>query len=199
MTPSSDVYLAIEGIDGTGKTYVARHIAEKFDFSMIQEPSSGLIGSLIISNNWDPVTDFFLFMADRATMLREADIRGKYVSDRSLYSSFAYQGYYLKNSFEDFDGYFDFFMRAARLLPRLPTHVFLLYSDIEVALSRVSKRGEKSRFEREDYLRGVQELYFNLKGHIENLFFIDSNVDLDSLYAEVDRKVTELLQPVHPL
>ncbi len=193
MTRSSNIYLAIEGIDGTGKTFVAKHVAETFSFATVQEPSSGNIGSLINGNDWDPVTDFFLFMADRAAVLKEGRNRGNVVSDRSLYSSYAYQGYYLSKMFKDVDQYFDFFMKTARLLPVLPTHVFILYCDVDVALGRVTKRGAVSRFEKREYLEGVQNLYYGLKGKLENLTYIDSNGNLDQLYAEVDEQVTKLL------
>ncbi len=193
MTRSSNIYLAIEGIDGTGKTFVAKHVAETFGFATVQEPSSGNIGSLINGNDWDPVTDFFLFMADRAAVLKEGNNRGNVVSDRSLYSSYAYQGYYLSKMFKDVDQYFDFFMKTARLLPVLPTHVFILYCDVDVALGRVTKRGAVSRFEKREYLEGVQNLYYGLKGKLENLTYIDSNGNLDQLYAEVDEQVTKLL------
>jgi dTMP kinase len=198
LTHSSSIYLAIEGIDGTGKTYVAKHIAEKFNFSIIREPSSGVIGNLIKENSWNPATDFFLFMADRASMLKEADVGGNIVSDRSLYSSFAYQGYYLKNSFRDMNEYYDFFMGTAKLLPLLPTHLFVLFCEVDVALERVTKRGEVSRFERREYLQGVQEIYFDLKKRMKNVIFIDSNGSLNDLYEEVDEEVTRLLRPAHP-
>jgi dTMP kinase len=197
LTHSSSVYLAIEGIDGTGKTFVAKHIAEKFGFSIIQEPSSGQIGKLISESVWDPTTDFFLFMADRTAILKDQKDKGNVVSDRSLYSSYAYQGYYLKNSFGSLDAYFDFFMNTARLLPILPTHVFLLHCDVDVALGRIKKRGPASRFERREYLEGVQTLYFSLKGKLDNIVLIDSNGTLEELYREVDGQVTKLLSQVH--
>ena len=197
MTRSSSIYLAIEGIDGTGKTYVARHISEKFGFSTLQEPSPGRIGSLIKDGDWDPVTDYFLFMADRSAMLKDLESSGNIVSDRSLYSSYAYQGYYLSKLFKDEDDYFDFFMKSAKLLPALPTHLFILYCDVDIALGRVMKRGATSRFEKREYLNGVQKLYFGLKGRLSNLVYVDSNGSLDELYIEIDKQVTTLLQQVH--
>lgn len=199
MTHSSSIYLAIEGIDGTGKTFVARHIAEKFGFSTLREPSSGPIGSLIDKNGWNSTTDYFLFMADRAAFLRDGLPNGNVVSDRSLYSSYAYQGYYLRKSFDDVDRYFEFFMDTAKLLPAIPTDVFVLFCDVDVALGRVMKRGTASRFEKREYLEGVQELYHSLKGRIDNLVYIDSSGDLERLYGEVDRQVTQLLQRGRPL
>ncbi len=198
MTLSSNIYLAIEGIDGTGKTFVARHIVEKFGFKLLREPSPGRIGSLISETKWDPVTDFFLFMADRSAMLRDLQRDRRVVSDRSLYSSYAYQGYHLTKYFGGEDNYFRFFMEAARLLPALPTHIFVLYCDVDIALGRVRERGAPSRFEERDYLESVQKLYFGLKGRVGNVKYIDSNGTLDELYGEVDKELTELLRQVHP-
>ncbi|MGC8644652.1 MAG: dTMP kinase [Thermoplasmata archaeon] len=198
MIPSSRIYLAIEGIDGTGKTYVARHVAERFNFLMIQEPSSGEIGTIIRSREWDPVSDFFLFMADRADMLRRVPEGINIVSDRSLYSSFAYQGYHLWKRFQSIEGYFDFFTRTSKLLPMLPTHVFVLLCDVDLALNRVMERGGTSRFERRDYLEAVQKLYLELNNVARNVTYIDSNVTLNQLYESVDREVTRLLQQGRP-
>lgn len=194
MTPSSRIYLAIEGIDGTGKTYVTRHIVKKYGFSQVQEPSDGPIGSLIEKGNWSPSTDYFLFMADRSHLLNEIDRKKNLVSDRSLYSSYAYQGVSLRSYFQSLDEYFDFFMKTARLIPVIPTHVFILYSDVDLALNRVSDRGETSRFEKVGYLNEVQGLYFSLKDKLPNVTLIDSNVTLDELYSEIDDNVTLLLQ-----
>lgn len=199
MTHSSRIYLAVEGIDGTGKSYVANHIVEKFKFEKLQEPSNNSIGSLIKDGNWDSITDFFLFMADRSQMLKELKVDGNLVSDRSLYSSFAYQGYYLKNEFRDIDRYFDFFMNTAKLLPMLPTDVIVLYGDVGSALDRVTNRGTVTRFEKKEYLEGVQELYFALKDRLKNVTFIDTDVRLEELCRKVDVEVTSLLRRVHPL
>lgn len=194
MIHSSRIYLAIEGIDGTGKTYVAKHISEKFNFLLIQEPSSGEIGKIIRSGEWDPSSDFFLFMADRSDMLKKIPDGVNIVSDRSLYSSFAYQGYYLWQKFQTREGYYNFFLQASKLLPSTPTHVFVLTCDVDTALRRVRNRGPTSRFERKEYLEGVQALYLELGKIARNVVFIDSNVTLDKLYESVDREVTKLLQ-----
>lgn len=197
MTPSSNIYVAIEGIDGTGKTFVSKHIEERFHLLRISEPSDGQIGKLIQSTEWSAAADFFLFMADRVELLRKIETGMNLVSDRSLYSSFAYQGVYLQKYFGGFENYLDFFRNAMKLLPIIPTHIVVLYSDVDRALERVRKRGKFSRFERAEYLTEVQDLYFRLKGKINNIFYIDSNVTLDELFANVDKLITELLPPDH--
>ncbi len=192
MTHSSRIYLAIEGIDGTGKTYVADYISKKYSFVKLQEPSKSELGNFISNGAWDPVTDFFLFMADRASFLKDLPRDTNYVSDRSLYSSFAYQGYYLMERFRGIDEYFEFFMNSSKILPFLPTHVFVLFSDVDLALKRISGRGKLTRFEKRDYLEKVQEIYFSLKGRVENIKFVDSNNALDDLFKLIDKEITSL-------
>ncbi|MEL9914912.1 MAG: dTMP kinase [Thermoplasmatales archaeon] len=194
MTPSSRLYVAVEGIDGTGKTFVARHISEKFNFIMVQEPSDSDIGMLVRKSKWDPATDFFLFMADRANMLRNLPSDVNIISDRSLYSSFAYQGYDLWKKFGSIDRYIDFFNSVSKMLPALPSHVFVLLSDVNKALERIKGRGELSRFERMDYLEGVQKMYLQLRNVRDNVKYIDSNVTLEKLYESVDAEIIELLR-----
>ncbi|MEM0128486.1 MAG: dTMP kinase [Thermoplasmatales archaeon] len=194
MTPFSRIYLAVEGIDGTGKTYVAKHISEKFNFIMAREPSNTEIGAVINSGQWDPITDFFLFMADRSNTLRGLPKDGNIVSDRSLYSSFAYQGYDLWKKFGTFERYFSFFNDVSKLLPALPTHVFVLFCNVNTALERIKGRGKLSRFERLEYLEGVQKLYLELGNVAENVTYVDSNVTLEKLYESVDKEVIKLLR-----
>lgn len=199
MIHTSRLYIAIEGIDGTGKTHVADHISEKFGFVKIQEPSNDELGKFIVNKNWDPLTDFFLFMADRSNFLKDLGPDKNFVSDRSLYSSYAYQGVYLLKKFPSYDDYFNFFMQIGKLLPRIPDFVFVLYSDVDLALDRIGKRGTFSRFEKREFLEGVQQMYFKLKGRMNNLKFIDSNCSLDELFHSVDKEITELLPRDHLL
>ncbi len=199
MIHSSSIYIAIEGIDGTGKTNVTNHISEKFNFIKIQEPSADEIGKIIVGKEWDALTDFFLFMADRSNFLKNLDPARNYVSDRSLYSSYAYQGVYLSKRFPSYDEYFNFFIQVQNLLPRVPDFVFVLYSDVDIAIDRIGKRGSFSRFEKREFLDNVQQMYFRLKGRLKNIKFIDSNCSLDYLFVSIDREIKELLQQDRPL
>jgi dTMP kinase len=101
-------YLAIEGIDGAGKTTVAAGIAGRLRDAgrgviTVREPGGTEIGEAIRSVLLDPGgrmvawTEALLFAAGRAQLaaetIRPALERGEtVVSDRSVYSSLAYQG-----------------------------------------------------------------------------------------------------------
>ncbi len=192
MTHSSDLYIAVEGIDGTGKTHVATAISKEFNIKIIKEPSDGDIGNLINQKSWDSRTDFFLFFADRIEQLNQ--IKGNVVSDRSLYSTFAYQGVELSKLFGNIDSFYDFFKNLTKLLPRTPSHVLLLHGKPELALERIRKEREFSRFEKLEYLRNVQENYFYLSRKEKNFILVDADVPLNDLIEKSLKIVRGLLQ-----
>lgn len=101
-------YVAFEGIEGAGKSTVARHVAERLsdrgvDVVLVREPGGTEVGEGIRRLLLDapvamgPWTEALLFAAARAQLAAEvvapALERGAWVlSDRTVYSSLAYQG-----------------------------------------------------------------------------------------------------------
>ena len=101
-------YLAVEGIDGAGKSTVARALADALQergtpVLLVREPGGTAVGESIrqlvlgLGNELDHWTEAMLFAAARAqlaaTVVTPALQRGEIViSDRSYYSSLAYQG-----------------------------------------------------------------------------------------------------------
>lgn len=104
----SGKYVALEGIEGTGKSSVARFLVDRLRESgelvtRVREPGGTPAGeavrSILLSHEFrvDPWTEALLLAAARAQLaaevLRPARDRGEWViSDRSVYSSLAYQG-----------------------------------------------------------------------------------------------------------
>ncbi len=101
-------YLAVEGIDGAGKSTVARELTGALvgaghSVVSVREPGGTEVGESIrqillgLGNDLDHWTEAMLFAAARAqlaaTVIAPALERGDLVvSDRSYYSSLAYQG-----------------------------------------------------------------------------------------------------------
>lgn len=100
-------YVAIEGVDGAGKSTVAREVAERLrslgeKVRLVREPGGTPMGERIRSlllhdEDMAPWTEALLFAAQRAQLASEviapALEEGEWVvSDRSYYSSLAYQG-----------------------------------------------------------------------------------------------------------
>ncbi len=101
-------YLAFEGIDGSGKTSFIESLCEILEnqskkYKVVREPGGTELGEgireLLLSNEYKvpDMSEAFLFCANRAELVKEVVIpeieSGSIViSDRSAYSSIAYQG-----------------------------------------------------------------------------------------------------------
>lgn len=100
-------YLALEGVEGAGKSTVASALAELLrsggeEVVSVREPGGTALGEeirrlLLHSGDMSPWAEAALFAAQRAQLVSEvvgpALARGAWVvSDRTLYSSLAYQG-----------------------------------------------------------------------------------------------------------
>jgi dTMP kinase len=101
-------YIALEGGDGSGKTTLSAALAERLGLNgdevvEVREPGGTALGEhirelLLDSGPVDPWAEALLFAAQRAQLAREivgpALERGVWVvSDRTYYSSIAYQGW----------------------------------------------------------------------------------------------------------
>ncbi|MGF1665679.1 MAG: dTMP kinase [Acidimicrobiia bacterium] len=101
------VYVGLEGVDGSGKTSVAAAMAttlsaQDFEVVLVREPGGTGLGEeirrlLLHSDDMVPWAEAALFAAQRAQLAAEviapALARGAWViSDRTYYSSLAYQG-----------------------------------------------------------------------------------------------------------
>jgi len=103
------VFITFEGIDGSGKTTQVRLLADKlrsqgYKVLRTAEPGGTGIGlairSLLLESieSIDPLTEFLLFSASRAQLLKTAirpylEAGGVVIADRFSDSSIAYQGY----------------------------------------------------------------------------------------------------------
>lgn len=154
-------FVAIEGIDGSGKSTVISRLAEILPkVYTTREPSGGPIGRLI--KEWalrggtvDPHVDALLFAADRIEHYRrevEPKVREGYIviSERYVESSIAYQG--------AAGVPLEFIKSINSLVPR-PDVTVILDVEPELAISRVKQRGALEKYEQMAFLRRVREIY----------------------------------------
>lgn len=100
-------YIALEGVDGSGKSTVAAALADRLEglgdgVIIVREPGGSPVGEIIRgllldSDTLDERAEALLFAAQRAVLasevIRPALDAGRWVvSDRTFYSSIAYQG-----------------------------------------------------------------------------------------------------------
>lgn len=159
------MFLAIEGIEGSGKSTFSRGLRDrvekelKKEVVLTREPGATQLGTelrkILLQQdvyNTNQTSELLLFAADRAQHLQEIVLpalerNAVVISDRYVHSTIAYQGYgrgidlrIIESTIQiATDGF-------------LPDIVLLLDLEVEAALARAQSRGEDSwtSFEREE-------------------------------------------------
>jgi len=195
-------YIAFEGVEGCGKSTHVKRLATHLDALVTREPGGTSIGTLlreILANtentHLSPRAEALLMSADRAQHLHELVsptlASGRHViSDRSAYSSLAYQGYGRNLDVAELRRINDFAVGS-----RWPDLVVYLRVDLAAVRQRLEKR-DTDRFEREDdafftrVMNGFEELAAQ---EPDRWLVIDAAPPKDELELIIRRAVTERL------
>jgi len=184
--------ITLEGIDGTGKSSIAKMLKNKFpDAVFTAEPTHGWTGEAVrtaIKKDVDPLAELFLFMADHAehiaSVVKPALDSGKLViSDRYSDSRCAYQGALLAG-FDDPVAW----VKELHSWSIKPDLTILFTVEPGVAIKRCSRRGSKTKFEQPGFLERVQSNFQRLaREEPERFVVIDAGKpleDVEKLAAE---------------
>ncbi len=196
-------FYVFEGIDGGGKSTIARMLSDKLsatfgrDNVLTAEPSDSWIGDCVRRANRENVSDFaeaLLFMADRAQHTHEiarAVDEGKIViCDRYYISTLAYQGVTLERLVPDAV----LWLRAVNApIIRRPDITFYFMIDPEKAMKRMVDRDEKSKFEKLGFLKKVSSIYEEMSLSDPSAHIIDAAKPLEEVFAEVLKTVQQNL------
>jgi len=178
-------YIAIEGIDGSGKTTIANllysKLSEKYNkITLLKEPYDNDLSKKIkeiISKEHEKNLDYgyllaLLFTADRS--IKNVDLK-KYlnsdyiiISDRSVYSTFSYQILY-----EGID--IEWIKCVSKYIIR-PDITFILDVDPRIAVERINSRNKNiTSYENTEFLKKVRENFLKLKEIFpdDNIIYID--------------------------
>lgn len=187
-------YIGLEGIDGSGKTTVADALAERLrsdgeEVILIREPGGTPLGEairglLLDSERLDDWAEVFLFAAQRAELAREvvapALATGKWVvSDRTYYSSIAYQG--------RGRGLGEQAVREINeigLAGVVPDFVFVLDVSPDTALPR-QHRADRIGAEGPDFQEEVRKGYLALAGSDPRVAVLDGALPVGELVGQI--------------
>jgi dTMP kinase len=195
-------YIALEGIEGTGKSTVVERLAAHLNSTgrpsiVVREPGGTSVGEgirelLLHGDHIEPWTEALLFAAQRsqlvAEVVRPALAEGTWVvSDRTVYSSLAYQGGGRRLGVETVRT-----VNAAGLLGTWPEIVILLELDPAIGLARQAI-ADRIGAEGVDFQRKVGETFTALAAMEPDVFRIvpaDRALDevVDAVINEVDLK-----------
>jgi len=197
---ANNLFIALEGIDGSGKSSQAKLLAAQLEIlghkvHLTLEPTEGHIGSLLLRIlkkhiKADHRAIALLFAADRVEHLldKQNGIVKKLsegctvITDRYYFSSYAYNG-----THTDMDWVIEINKMSAQIL-RPDVNIFI---DVppEICMQRINANRETTElFEDLDNLRNVRDKYFEafskLK-HEENVFTTDGNRPVDAIAADI--------------
>lgn len=199
---TTPLYIALEGLEGCGKSTHAKRLGEHLNAVITREPGGTRIGTLLRAILADPEnvdldrrTEALLMAADRAQHMAEvikpALDRGQHVvSDRSIYSTLAYQGYGRQLGTEALLS-----ISTWALNDRLPDLVIYIDVPTDVLNARLAKR-DLDRFEREgaDFFARIAEGFRELRAaDPDRWVMIDGTVPKDDVEAAIRTQVSNRL------
>ncbi len=200
MTTAS--YIVLEGLEGCGKSTHTKRLGEHLDAVITREPGGTRIGSLLRAiladtenTDLDRRTEALLMAADRAQHMAEviqpALARGQHVvSDRSIYSTLAYQGYGRQLGTQDL-----LTISTWALNNRLPDMVIYIDVPTEILNERLAKR-DLDRFEREgpEFFARIAQGFTELRAaDPQRWIVIDGTMSKDDVEAAIRTAVLDRL------
>lgn len=192
-------YLALEGVDGSGKSTVASALAERLSglgisALVVREPGGTRLGEavrelLLDSERLDHWAEVFLFAAQRAELAREvigpALSAGTWVvSDRTYYSSIAYQGRARGLGEQKVRE-----INETGLDGVIPDHVFVI--DVEPGLG-LARQDRPDRIGREgrEFQAEVRACYLDLAASEEKVSVVDGTMTVEEIVSQIVSDVT---------
>ena len=190
--------IAIEGIDGSGKSTIANYLKEElekegFRVVVFKEPTNSVHGQKIrqsFNNRLDAHKELELFLLDRKHDVERnilPALKKGYiiVMDRYYYSTIAYQGA------RGID--IDKIKKMNEKIAPKPDLVIILDVKPEIGIRRIKERGDKpNKFEDLEYLEKVRKIFLELKD--DNIVIVDANKNIEFVKNEVLRVIKKFLK-----
>lgn len=188
-------YLALEGVDGSGKSTLAAALAARLESLgrstvVVREPGGTEVGEvirslLLDSETLDDWTEALLFAAQRAELatlvIEPALDRGQWVvSDRTYYSSLAYQGYARGLGMDELRRVNELGLRGVT-----PDLVFVIDVDPAEALAR-QQRADRIGGEGLEFQMQVRDGYLELASREPNrVIMLDGSLPVETLVERI--------------
>jgi dTMP kinase len=200
--PKKGRFIVFEGIDGSGKSTVARMVFEALSAEMpgrvvlTAEPTDSFIGKAVrLANEGgvDELAEALLFVADRAEHTRQIRSwlsEGKTVlSDRYYASTVAYQGALLKGRMGGAKKAVDWLKAMNEPVIVRPDLTLLLTVSVNTAIERLRSRKGLTKFEDLHYLIDVDLIYRGLCMEDPTFHTLDASKPVQHVVEEALRAI----------
>ena len=187
----SNKYIVFEGIDACGKSTQAKLFCEflkeqSMDVYFTKEPGgtdeTKIIRDILLNKHLTPKTSLFLFLADRAIhseLIKDKLKKSFVVSDRSMFSTIAYQGF--GDGLDlDFIEYANSFATGSML----PNLTIILDITLET-MNRRLKNKDVMESKGEDFFKRVKDGYRYVADKYENVYILNGEKHIDEIFQEV--------------
>lgn len=197
------VLIAIEGVDGAGKTTQTKRLCDHFkryglEVATFKEPTNGKYGQKIRNlaihgrDKITPEKELELFIKDRIENcqrnLKPALEQKKLVFvDRYYFSSIAYQGALGLD--------INYIQKRNEEIAIVPNLVIILDVAVKIGLDRIkySRKESHNHFEKEEYLEKVRDIFLKLKDpYIEK---IDGSQEENRVFNDMKKIIQIKLTP----
>ena len=198
------MFIAVEGIDGSGKSTTIREIKRYLESKgeavyLTAEPTTLATGKIVRNflsetNSDTPLIHEMLalaFAADRINHLREEiwpALRKKQtvITDRYFFSSVAYQS--LNVSYE--------WVKGINRFATLPDVLVFIDVSVDKAVERLTKfRTSTEIYEKRELLHQIDRNYREVIKEFEDnlkVIYLNGNLDIDKIYGDVEEKFAPL-------
>lgn len=200
------LFIVLEGPDGSGKSTMAKMIAQYYqdagrEIVFTREPGgtkiSEQIRNIILDNNnteMSYMTEALLYAASRAQLVSEFIKpnleKGKIViSERYVYSSIVYQGIARNLGIQNVKEINDFAIDGLE-----PDLVLFFDIDPEKALNRKLSKGNSDRLENEkiNFHKKVYEGYKEISKVYDEITLIDADKSVDELFSDIKNIISNM-------
>lgn len=195
------VYIAIEGLDGSGKSSISDYIVNNFPFNRTREPGGTKFGSnireILLHDKeilLTPETEILLMTADRVENLKrniipQLENGTNILSDRCYISTLAYQGGGKGLNISDIIKLNNIFLDS-----NIPDLIIFIDTPVNVCMERIKR--EKDKFESlgYDFYERVRDMYIYLSSiYPKKWVTVKGDKTPNELEIEIDKILKDYL------
>lgn len=182
------MHIAIEGMDGVGKTATARMLAQRLGYIFVEKPLHLLLDSESNYDNYLQISDFVNEQENENLKAMFYGISNLYLCEQFKNKNIITDRYLVSNYFWNSSILNESFFKYLTDVCKKPDITILLYSDVKTRFQRIFNRNsnDSDLIEVDKYPNAYEKMQNFLKKYNMNFFCIDnSKMNLQKTVDEI--------------